>query len=254
MAARTGPSLPKALLEELESQDGPFYAALSFVSLTSACTGAGHKYRSKAGTRLSRKDARKQERQGRKQRKAVFFAGHGTQAIHGVKRDAEQEHPESPRRKKAKVAHPGSSAPKTSGRDKDGRSAALADGLGTKPKLEKKAISKPEKLAKPSNKASSKTRSTPSVSAMVHTREEEKEDKYIAYLESKLGWRKGGRRTNNYGKGGDDGLDGMPSIYRRTTILLMKILKIFYRTSNLWRNLYSRIQRYIAGRSTWCTG
>lgn len=192
MAARTGPSLPKALLEELESQDG-----------------AGHKYRSKAGTRLSRKDARKQERQGRKQRKAVFFAGHGTQAIHGVKRDAEQEHPESPRRKKAKVAHPGSSAPKTSGRDKDGHSAALADGLGTKPKLEKKATSKPEKLAKPSNKASSKTRSTPSVSAMVHTREEEKEDKYIAYLESKLGWRKGGRRTNNYGKGGDDGLDDL---------------------------------------------
>ncbi|OSX58848.1 hypothetical protein POSPLADRAFT_1173112 [Postia placenta MAD-698-R-SB12] len=44
---------------------------------------------------------------------------------------------------------------------------------------------------------------------MVHTREEEKEDKYIAYLESKLGWRKGGRRTNNYGKGGDDGLDDL---------------------------------------------
>ena len=39
--------------------------------------------------------------------------------------------------------------------------------------------------------------------------QEKKEDAYIEYLESKLGWKKGGSRTGRYGKGLDeDGLDG----------------------------------------------
>ncbi len=40
---------------------------------------------------------------------------------------------------------------------------------------------------------------------------DEEDDAYIAYLERKLGWTKGGKRTTKYGKGEEeDGLDGMP--------------------------------------------
>lgn len=39
---------------------------------------------------------------------------------------------------------------------------------------------------------------------------DEEDDAYIAYLEKKLGWTKGGKRTTKYGKGEEeDGLDGM---------------------------------------------
>lgn len=44
----------------------------------------------------------------------------------------------------------------------------------------------------------------------LRSRAEDEEDSYIAYLESKLGWSKGGYRAKSYGKGlKDDGLDGM---------------------------------------------
>ena len=41
---------------------------------------------------------------------------------------------------------------------------------------------------------------------------DKEEDAYIAYLEKKLGWSKGGSRTGSYGRGlEEDGLDGMSS-------------------------------------------
>ena len=47
------------------------------------------------------------------------------------------------------------------------------------------------------------------MNAIPKTPQEEKEDAYIAYLERKLGWVKGGKRTAQYGKGEEeDGLDG----------------------------------------------
>lgn len=59
-------------------------------------------------------------------------------------------------------------------------------------------------LAKLSRKAASVPAKLP------RGQQEEHEDAYIAYLESKLGWKKGGSRTSKYGKGmEDDGLDGM---------------------------------------------
>lgn len=45
------------------------------------------------------------------------------------------------------------------------------------------------------------------------SKEETREDAYISYLESKLGWSKGGARTSKYGKGlEEDGLDGMSTL------------------------------------------
>lgn len=44
---------------------------------------------------------------------------------------------------------------------------------------------------------------------MLRTPQEEEEDAYIAYMERKLGWVKGGKRTAKYGAGDeDDGLGG----------------------------------------------
>lgn len=47
-------------------------------------------------------------------------------------------------------------------------------------------------------------------SSLPITREEDKEDAYIRYLEGKLGWKKDGAKTSTYGLGlADDGLDGV---------------------------------------------
>ena len=43
-----------------------------------------------------------------------------------------------------------------------------------------------------------------------NTQAEDKEDAYICYLESRLGWKKNGAKTSAYGSGlADDGLDGL---------------------------------------------
>lgn len=67
------------------------------------------------------------------------------------------------------------------------------------------------------------TLSNPGVTS--RTQREKEEDAYIAYLESKLGWRKGGKKTSTYGSGlGDDGLDGAFNSYMvRTSTRLTTI-------------------------------
>ncbi|PCH42403.1 hypothetical protein WOLCODRAFT_132368 [Wolfiporia cocos MD-104 SS10] len=197
MSTRTGPSLPKSLLDELANQDG-----------------SGHKRRRKPGHRqLSRKEARKQERNQRKQQRAQHSASthaHAHAHKQNNKRYAEQEHPESPQRKKAKVAKSDHSvsAPKppqaVSRKDKQ------------KEGKEKPPSQKPKKSALQDlterTQAASKLRkvSASSVAAVPpRSRREEEEDAYIEYLEAKLGWRKGSTRTTKYGKGEDDGLDDL---------------------------------------------
>lgn len=66
------------------------------------------------------------------------------------------------------------------------------------------------KLAERSQVAPHQNKKTarPLITVIPRSREEEEEETYIAYLESKLGWRKGSKRTAKYGKG-DDGLDGV---------------------------------------------
>ncbi len=113
---------------------------------------------------------------------------------------------DTPRRKKAKlesiqesVARPtptSADASEKTGRDRTEPSSAKTS----------KAKTPLEKLAE---RAVAPKITKPTLGAILRTPQEEKEDAYIAYLERKLGWVKGGKRTARYGKGEDeDGLDG----------------------------------------------
>ncbi|KAJ3536451.1 hypothetical protein NM688_g6834 [Phlebia brevispora] len=188
-----GPSLPRSLLEELEgSERAPV-------------------------EKLSRKDARKQERNEKKQRKANFFA-HTTTA---GKRHAEEEHIDSPTRKKVKLSSEAQRSPP---------SVKVAKNIAAAPSVahrEKTSVKGHEKhVSKPSEASSSKPKrrtalqklaertGVPSSHSAVlpkgRTQVETEEDAYIAYLEKKLGWSKGGKRTKQYGNGLDeDGLDDL---------------------------------------------
>ena len=168
-----------------------------------------HKHKRKGGQQLSRKEARKQAREGRKQRKAEYFssAPPNKHNNHG-KRQAEAEHADSPQRKKAKLetTRPPTSRtipqPTKAKSHEDVAAQSNAKSKKTKTALEKLA----ERAEAPT---ASKWSLKPSVNAIPKTPQEEKEDAYIAYLERKLGWVKGGKRTAQYGKGEEeDGLDG----------------------------------------------
>ncbi|TFY60458.1 hypothetical protein EVJ58_g5148 [Rhodofomes roseus] len=201
MRAQSGPSLPQSLLEELSGQ-----------------TNDSHPRRPKTGNRRgSRKEARKQEREGRKQRKAQFFSAQQPQPTH-TKRLAEHEHPESPKRKKARLTQPIPVAPAVNSALNDGKPAKVSKASKSAKSTSEAGQSRPqlqtplEKLAHRSQTApkKAKLKSAPSSSAAPpRSRKDEEEDAYIAYLESKLGYSKGGKRSQKYGKGGEDGLDDL---------------------------------------------
>ncbi|KAJ7593311.1 hypothetical protein C8J56DRAFT_495127 [Mycena floridula] len=146
--------LPQSLREQIDADNTPHHGTR------------------KRQHKVSRKESRKQERAGQKQRKAQFFSV-------GVKRPAvAEEHHESPTRKKVKLdPEPVLSAP-------------------VQPPKPKKAPAKPAlsapRLAKPPEKPT-------------------EEDAYITYLESKLGYSKGkGKKTEDDGL--DDLLDFTSSL------------------------------------------
>lgn len=59
------------------------------------------------------------------------------------------------------------------------------------------------------------------------SREEDKDDSYIDYLEGKLGWKKSGAKTSIYGSGlADDGLDGVSVHF---TVVLASSIQNFIR-------------------------
>ncbi|KZP07668.1 hypothetical protein FIBSPDRAFT_901863 [Athelia psychrophila] len=82
------PSLPQTLLDEIDE---------------SSKNGQG-KNNGKTRHRHSRKDARKQDREDKKKRKAEFFSA--PPKANPAKRAAPVEHAESPKRKKAKLSAP----------------------------------------------------------------------------------------------------------------------------------------------------
>ncbi|KAI0787675.1 hypothetical protein C8Q74DRAFT_1253199 [Fomes fomentarius] len=183
------PSLPQSLLEEIHGND------------------SAHKHKHKGGQQPSRKEARKQARESRKQRKAEHFSA---APVHKpAKRRAEDDHTESPQRKKTKLESVGTNASRplplensTSLPQQEQKRASSGKAMKTKSVLEKLAeLAEGAKVTK--------QRSQPSLNAILRTSQDEEEDAYIAYLERKLGWVKGGKRTSVYGKGDeDDGLDG----------------------------------------------
>ncbi|CAL1716321.1 unnamed protein product [Somion occarium] len=202
MRPHTGPSLPQSLLEEIEST-----------------TGEGRGGRQKNGRhkgQLPRKEARRQEREGRRQRKAEYFTGRAQ----NVKRPAEDEHVESPRRKKQRLDTSASSNGAQNGKQQKAPFVTVAAPEPLPKKAELKGHSKKpkpktalERLAERSSSGvaaplESKSKSKAQRSTLPRSRQEQEEDAYIAHLEAKLGWNKGGKRTGKYGKDlEDDGLD-----------------------------------------------
>lgn len=174
---------------------------------------------------MSRKDARKQDRNEKKQRKAGYFTSSRSQTEHvnpGVKRQAKDEHAESPKHKKPRLAEPSGSKENLSGQKNKTTDTV------SKPSLRKDGAPRTEGKQSKTGKPLSKTKKTDlqklaecastgagHASSSVHIfsegrhEQEREEDAYIAYLEKKLGWSKSGAKTNRYGKGlEEDGLDG----------------------------------------------
>ena len=163
-------------------------------------------------SKLSRKEARKQEREGRKQRKAQYFSSAHT--ANPVKRRAEDDHVDSPKRKKAKTESgaappvPAAKLGKHGGNATSPKEKVISDKKSTtapdRKVKEKKAKDpkKPSALAKLAGETSKKaSKVTP------RSRVEADEDNYIAYLESKLGLKGGKKKKSNPEE--DDGLDDL---------------------------------------------
>ncbi|KAI1797131.1 hypothetical protein LXA43DRAFT_397090 [Ganoderma leucocontextum] len=173
------------------------------------CTLAATQHKRKGGHPPSRKEARKQVRETRKQRKAEYFSGAPVNKLHNYgKRQADADHADSPQRKRVKLEStqeqvalptPADTVRQPKG---DGTKTPSAKISKTNTPLEKLA----ERALAP--KVSKRT-AKPAFDAILRTPQEKEEDAYIAYLERKLGWVKGGKRTARYGKAEDeDGLDG----------------------------------------------
>ena len=144
-----------------------------------------------AKPRVSRKEARRQDRVVRKQQKAGFFSTGMTRN----KRLAEEDHVESPKRKKAKYSNVNPAI--QSARPVTHPSLAL-NLLETPIRSVAPRTSKPsEKEKRPPRKQLAEAR--PQI-RIPRTHKEEEEDLYIKYLEAKL---KRGRCGFE-----DDGLDG----------------------------------------------
>ena len=212
MRARTGPSLPQSLLEEISGQAGAYECTLDSLSLIEAVDRAddSHRRRQKGGRQLSRKEARKQEREGRKQRKTQSYASYGAPKPPPFKRAADHEHPDSPQRKKAKLSQPVSNATVSHVSVKSNKTAKPVKAPGAPRSVPDREtpLERASRRAESTLKTAKAKSIASAVPVVLRSHQEEEDDAYIAYLESKLGYRKGGQRTTKYGKGGDDGLDG----------------------------------------------
>ncbi|KAH9481342.1 Suppressor of glycerol defect protein 1 [Psilocybe cubensis] len=145
----------------------------------------------------SRKEARKKGRAIEKQKRAEYFA----QAKNLRKRAAEEEHAESPQHKKVRQTGPQNH----SNRKVEKTPSVLP--LSTQ-KLDP-SHSKP--VVEPLPSKLPKTSAVPKVPKKVlvqKTLAEDKEDKYIAFLESKLGIKRGAKRKIKSAEE-DDGLDDL---------------------------------------------
>ncbi|KAF8150806.1 hypothetical protein B0H34DRAFT_665767 [Crassisporium funariophilum] len=177
--------LPQTLQQQIDQSAG-----------TPQCHSANDHPQNRRRPHLSRKDARKEERASRKQKKADHFS----RDANVRKRYAEEEHVDSPQRKKARPLETNAVAePKT--RSSIPHISTATSSTSTPPPVPKvtKKIAKVSTLAKISKKVASPSLRKP---------QEEKEDAYIAYLESKLSLGKGGKKKTKT-VDADDGLDDL---------------------------------------------
>lgn len=149
---------------------------------------------------VSRKEERRQGRTSQKQRKAEYFS----HTPNTRKRPAEEDHTESPQRKKHRQSNPESAPEVKHYVTPQQRKDKKAPPIHSIHKIASKPSEKPSKIS--ALKKPSKSFSAPKISSSI----EDPEDAYIAYLEAQLGLSKGGKKK---AKEDDDGLDGMSWIY-----------------------------------------
>jgi nucleolar MIF4G domain-containing protein 1 len=191
----TGLQLPQSLLDQLNETPGDRNTCVHQQILLNITIDANPTSRHSRSflrkPKISRKEARKQSREGKKRRKAEHFSSTSTSS----KRPATLPHPDSPPPKKRAVAE--QPRLQSSGRQSE-------NGLS-------------ENSPRPTSKktrAVMSSRAPPSVthptSTLPRTQQEEDEDRYIALLEKKLTF---GKRSKKNGPGYlgdimDDGLGG----------------------------------------------
>ncbi|KAF7374789.1 MIF4G/MA4-domain-containing protein [Mycena sanguinolenta] len=152
-------------------------------------------------SKLSRKELRKQERTGLKQRKAEFFS-----ASH--KRTAEEEHAESPQRKKVKLAPREAVSNLTPSIQTPPTPAPADDSTIREPvKTPKPAKTTPKPKTTALEKLARRKDPAPA-SLLPRSQKEKEEDAYIAYLEAKLGYG-GGKKKKRENDGLDDLFDSL---------------------------------------------
>jgi nucleolar MIF4G domain-containing protein 1 len=145
---------------------------------------------------VSRKEERRQGRAAQKQRKAEYFS----HTPNARKRPAEEDHTESPQRKKHRQSNPENAPEVKHHVTPQQRKDKKAPPIHPTHKITSKPSEKPSQISalkKPSKSSSAPKTSPP---------REDPEDVYIAYLEAQLGLSKGGKKK---AKEDDDGLDGM---------------------------------------------
>ena len=171
---------------------------VSCLNITLDATSTSRRSRSSLHKpKVSRKEARKQSREGKKRRKAEYFSSICT----NPKRLATSPLPESPSPKKRTVAGPraGPRQPQISGLQSTKGPTEHSSGLA----------SKKTKAVTSSRAPSSRLVNHPTFPTLPRSQQEEEEDRYIAFLEGKL---TSGKRSKN-GSGYlrevvDDGLGG----------------------------------------------
>lgn len=190
----TGLQLPQSLLDQLNETSGnrnTYVHQPILLNITlDATPTTRHSRSSLHKPKVSRKEARKQSREGKKRRKAEYFSSTGTSS----KRLATSPHPDSPPPKKRSVAEQPWS--QSSGRQS-----------------EKGPIENSSRLTSKKTRAVTSLR-TPSSRSVTHptlprSQQEEDEDRYIALLEKRLTSGKRSKNEPGYLKDiMDDGLGG----------------------------------------------
>lgn len=123
--------------------------------------------------------------------------------VAGVKRRAETDYAQSSKRQKVKFAADVKAETK---KEKTTPSSSNSSHKTSKDSKKKQPTAL-EKLVARTDPSSSRTFSSSVLGS--RSQQEKQDDAYIAHLEKKLGWSKGGSKTNKYGKGlEEDGLDG----------------------------------------------
>ncbi|KAG2146159.1 uncharacterized protein EDB93DRAFT_1086687 [Suillus bovinus] len=201
---RHGISLPKSLLEQINDSEQ-------------------NSHRHKSGrSHASRKDARKQERADRKKRKADHFI----HTAHSAKRKTEDEHVNSPQRKRMKTSQESDSRPPSSKSHNAAATKVLPRHRPAEPHTTTESVPKQKLQTTALEKLVNKSAAKPRKVASTHprSREEEEEDAYIAYLESKLGYAGGGSRRK------DDDMDGLGDTSK--SALQLRVVSCFQSTQD----------------------